>query len=241
MIRPSFKPIVPDKEFTHLKLPIDIEPAVRSELNGRRVYIVDGDTSNPLFSVTTVLGEREKDWVENWKREVGEEFAKKVSTQASNIGTCIHSLCESYLSNIDISDSVRNNVILYHRFKKLSKTLNKIDNIYCLETPLYSKRLKLAGTVDCIAEYDGVPSVIDFKTSNKPKQFEEIPHYFAQATAYAVMFYEMYGIKIKQVVIMISIDSDETFVYVSNISKHIDYLIESIKIFNKTMEDKNGN
>jgi len=64
MIRPSFKPIVPDKEFTHLKLPIDIEPAVRSELNGRRVYIVDGDTSNPLFSVTTVLGEREKDWVE---------------------------------------------------------------------------------------------------------------------------------------------------------------------------------
>ena len=136
---------------------------------------------------------------------------------------------------------MRNNTILYHRFKKLTATLNKIDNIYCLETPLYSKRLKLAGTVDCIAEYDGTLSVIDFKTSNKPKQFEEIPHYFAQATAYSIMFYEMYGIKIKQLVIIISIDSDDTIVYVSNIGKHIDYLIDSIKIFNKTLEDKNGN
>lgn len=241
MILPRYRPIMSETPFTHLKLPVDISPAVRSELNGKRVYIVDGDASNPLYSVTTVLGEREKEWVENWRREVGEEYAKKVSTNASNIGTCIHSLCESYLSNIDINDQVRNNTILYHRFKKLTATLNKIDNIYCLETPLYSKRLKLAGTVDCIAEYDGTLSVIDFKTSNKPKQFEEIPHYFAQATAYSIMFYEMYGIKIKQLVIIISIDSDDTIVYVSNIGKHIDYLIDSIKIFNKTLEDKNGN
>lgn len=236
-ILPRYRPLISSKRYTHVALPNEVQPAVRSELNGKRVYIVNGDETEPLYSITTVLGEREKDWVNEWKREVGEEYAKKVSISASTIGTCIHSLCENFLNNEDINAHVKNNVILYHRFKRFMTALDKIDNIYCLETPLYSKRLKIAGTVDCIAEYDGVLSVIDFKTSNKLKYPEEIPHYFAQATAYAIMFYELYGIKIKQVVIMISIDSDDNLVYVSNISKHIDYLLESIKIFRKTMEE----
>lgn len=233
---PRYQPITQPKPFTHLELPNEVPNAVRSVLKGKRVYVVEDDVDNPLYSVTTVLSEREKEWVDAWKKEVGEEYAKKVSDSASTIGSTIHSLCEHYLLNDDVNKQVKTNVILYHRFKRFIKTLNKIDNIYCLETPLYSRRLKLAGTVDCIAEYEGVLSVIDFKTSNKLKYKEEIPHYFAQTTAYAIMFYEMYGIKISQLVILISLDSDETLVYISNVGKHIDYLLESIKIFRNSLE-----
>lgn len=236
---PRYQPITPPKVFTHVALPNIDATAERTELNGKRVYVVNGDTSNPLYSITTILGERDKGWVEEWRKEVGEEYANKVSKNASTIGTCIHELCEEYLLNKDVNHKTKPNVILYHRFKKLTKTLDLIDNVYFLEKSLYCKRLGVAGTVDCIAEFEGELSIIDFKTSNKLKYAAEIPNYFAQTTAYAMMFHEMYGIKVKQVVIIISIDGEDTIVYKSNIGKHIDYLLDSIKLF-KASNNGNG-
>lgn len=231
-----YQPIVNDRLFEHVALTGCNSTVERSELNGKRVYLVDGDVNSPLYSITTVLGVRSQGWVDEWKNAVGEEYAKSVSNLAANIGTAVHEMCEWYLSNKDINPKLKPNMILYHRFKKMKPVLDKFGKIYCLETPLFSKRLQVAGTVDCIAEYDGTLSVIDFKTSSKLKYEEEIPHYFAQATAYSMMFYEMYGIKVTQIVIIMSIDGEEPVVYKSSIGKYIDYLIESINMFKEEIK-----
>lgn len=233
-----YKPIQQPRTFKHTPPPQLDYTIERGELNGKRVYTVNyNDVIDSLYSITTVLSCRGQAGIQEWKNAVGEEFARKISSTASTIGTSIHELSEIYLLNEDVNIRTRPNVILYHRFKKLAKTLDRIDNIHCLEKPLFSFKLKLAGTVDCIAEFDNVLSVIDFKTSNKHKYEEEIPHYFAQATAYAIMYHEMYGIKIKQVVIIMSLDGEETLVYTSNVGKHIDYLIETIKMFRNGEND----
>lgn len=232
-----YQPIVPEKTFNHIDLPFNDYKIERSELNGKRVYYVNDDLTKPLYSITTVLGSADNEWIEDWKKAVGEVEARKVSQTAANIGTQIHGLAEHYLLNQDINPTTKNNMFLYHRFKKFIPALDRIDNVRCLEKQLYSKKLGVAGTVDCVAEFDEVLSIIDFKTSNKFKSAEEIPNYFAQATAYAMMVYELFGIKIKQVVILISMDAEDPLIYISNIGKHIDYLIEVIKNFNKKLKE----
>lgn len=240
-ITPRYKPIVQPKAFPFELLPINNYTIERSELNDKRVYYVNGDNTLPLYSITTVLSSGDNSWVDNWKAAVGEEYAKKVSNTAALIGTTIHSLCEDYLSNKDINDKIRSNVVLYHRFKRMSAILDRFSKIYCLEKSLYSKKLQIAGTVDCIGVFDGVLSVIDFKTSRKHKEIYDIPHYFVQATAYAIMFYELYNIPITNIVIIISIDGDEPLVYTQNIKQYVPLLLDYIKNFKKSLSDMENN
>ena len=98
-------------------------------------------------------------------------------------------------------------------FKIAKPTLNNIDNIHALEGSLYSKELGVAGTVDCIAEYNGELSIIDFKTSKAPKPREWIDGYFVQAAAYACMYYELTGIAVKKLVIIMACEDGDCVVY----------------------------
>jgi len=117
-------------------------------------------------------------------------------------------------------------------FKIAKPELNKINNIHALESSLYSKVLGIAGTVDCIAEYNGELSIIDFKTSKKPKPREWIEHYFVQCAAYACMLYEITGIPVKKFVILMSCENGECVVYEEyDKSKYIKLLIEYIREF----------
>jgi genome maintenance exonuclease 1 len=168
------------------------------------------------MSVTTVLGQAlDKSGIENWRREIGEEKATQVLTQAGNRGTAIHLLAERYLLNEDDWKREAMPVNLFN-FKQIQPVIDeKITKIYAIEAPLYSFTLKAAGRTDCIAEWDGLPTIVDFKTSRKPKKEEWIEGYFLQATTYAMMMEERTGLKVPQFAIVIAVDDQpEPQVYV---------------------------
>ena len=189
--------------FTHIKH--DFPKLLQENVDGKRWYVTDN--GEKYASVTTVLSDYNKKEIMEWRARVGEEHANKVSRQATNRGTGVHKALEMYLKNEDMSqvEMLPNVKSLFVRMKEeLDK---KVNNIHCLEDKLFSHELKLAGTVDCVAEYNGTLSVIDFKTSVRLKKKEQIGNYFMQGAAYATMFTEMTGLKIDQVIILIGVDT----------------------------------
>jgi len=214
--------------FNHI--PNNIPRLVREDGTQRR-YVTPTGEKYP--SVTTVLSEYNKESILEWRKRVGEEKANQISRTATTRGSGVHKALELYLKNEDVSslEMMPNVKSLYVRMKE--ELLNKVNNIHCLETPLYSHKLKLAGTVDCIAEHDGVLSVIDFKTSIRLKKKEHIGSYFMQCAAYADMFTEITGNPIEQVVVLIGVDTanfcqtmkvkgDDLGYYRQELAKYID-------------------
>jgi hypothetical protein len=180
-----------------------------SESYGRG-YVI-GDKIYP--SITTVVGIRNEEQIQKWKEKVGKEEADKVSRRATTKGTAVHSMVENYLENKPIPQCT--NMLAQMAFTSIQPILvNRLNNIVCQETALYSHKLRLAGRVDCIAEFDGVLSIIDFKTASKQKEEEWIENYFIQETAYAIMFEEMTGIAIEQIVTVIAVDHDTPQVFI---------------------------
>jgi ATP-dependent exoDNAse (exonuclease V) beta subunit len=153
-------------------------------------------------SITTKLA-KTKDYsgLNIWKQRVGKSVATHIMESASINGTATHSIIENYLNN---KECVEKSLLPNAHFQNMKQLIDKIDNIHFTEIPLFSADLETAGTCDCIAEYDGVPSIIDFKTSRNRKQKAWIQDYFLQGTAYALMYHEMTGILLSQVVILIS-------------------------------------
>lgn len=189
--------------FNHVKLPsLDLKQ-ITNEETGKRFYVTPEGNKYP--SVTTMLSHFNKDVIMEWRRKVGHEQANKISKAASSRGTKLHSVIEKYLANEDMD--VDNPMIL-EMFKSVMPYLNNIDKIHLQEKYLYSDHLRLAGTVDCIAEYKGKLNVIDFKTSSKPKREEWIENYFVQAAAYAIMFEERYRIPVPRITILIAVEND---------------------------------
>jgi hypothetical protein len=154
-----------------------------------------------------VIADHGKEAILEWRKRVGDEKANEISRKATTRGTSVHKVLEAYLNNEDVSglEMMPNVKSLFVRMKQ--ELDDKVNNIHCLEDKLFSHELKLAGTVDCIAEYKGVLSVIDFKTSIRLKKKENIGGYFMQGSAYAQMFNEMTGSNIEQVVILIGVDT----------------------------------
>ena len=180
-------------------------------IDGQRHYVLpDGVTK--LKSVTTIIGERtDKTALLEWKKRVGEEEAQKISVQAARRGTAIHSIAERYVLNEEKFYGEKEMPINVESFKPIKQILdNHVDNIFGVEIPLYSKALGCAGRTDLVAEYDGVLSIIDFKTSKKMKKAEWIENYFIQATCYAMMFEWIYKIAVPQIVIIITVDDEKT-------------------------------
>jgi len=165
-----------------------------------------------------------------WRKRVGEEEANRVSLRATTRGTRVHSLCEDYISNKPVTADLFDQ----EAWQSLVPELDKINNIHCLETQLYSDHLEVAGTVDCIAEYNGKVSVIDFKTSKRVKKKSDIHSYFMQTSAYAVMFEERTGIPVSRLVILMTVDDEpEASVFVEKRDDWIGEFIELREAYKK--------
>jgi len=197
-------------------------------IDGKRFYVTADGNAYP--SITSILALQDKPGLKKWREDVGEKEAKRISQESMRIGTAVHQMCEFYLSNyiIKLKDEDRKIVDTFNRLRFL---LGNINNIVGNEIALYSDLLRVAGTADCIAEYNGVPSVIDFKTSRKPKKEEWIDDYYMQTFAYKLMFEEMTGIEIKQVVILVAcIDQFEVQVFKKPAKDSDKYLTKLVNI-----------
>jgi ATP-dependent exoDNAse (exonuclease V) beta subunit len=179
----------------------------RSTVDGVRVYKTPSGRAYP--SVTTVTGLLKSKFIQEWRQRVGEEEANKISSKASRRGTRIHSLCEDYLSNKPTTPDYHD----HEMWKSIQPHLDRINNIHALEDRLYSDHLEVAGTVDCIGEFDGKLSVIDFKTSSKIKSKDDIHDYFMQCSAYAVSFEELTKIPVSQLVIVMAVENENPLVF----------------------------
>ena len=203
----------------------------RETIDGVRYYKVPNeDQLIKLVSITSVTSHKNRQFFADWRKKVGEEQANKITKQATSRGTDMHTLAEMYLKNEEFNSEVL--PISQMLFGIAKPYLNKINNIHALENSLYSKVLGIAGTVDCIAEYNGELAVIDFKTSKKPKPRDWIEHYFVQCAAYACMLYEMTGIMVKKFVIIMACENGECEIYEEyDKVKYIKLLTEYIREF----------
>lgn len=198
----------------------------RQTIDGVRYY----DTpDSKLVSITSVISFFNRDTFVKWRKRVGEDKANEITRKATSRGTDMHTLTEYYLKNesLPVVKPLPNFL-----FKIAKPNLNKIDNIHTLEGSMYSKQLGVAGTVDCIAEYDGELAIIDFKTSAKPKPRAWIDGYFVQCAAYACMYYELTGIPVKKFVIIMACEDGDCVVYQEyDKMKYMNMLVSYIRNF----------
>ena len=186
--------------FNHVD--VKLSPLERETIDGVRYYqIPDEEELLKLVSITSVTSFYNRAKFAAWRKKIGEEKANEITAKATSRGTDMHTLTEHYLKNEELPEVQPLSDFL---FKIAKPELNKIDNIHALEGALYSKELGVAGTVDCIGEYDGELAVIDFKTSKAPKPRKWIDGYFVQAMAYAAMYYELTGTIAKKLVIIMA-------------------------------------
>jgi len=214
--------------FNHID--VNLPCLERETIDGVRYYKVpDAEELLRLVSITSVTSHKNRQFFANWRKKIGEEEADKITRQATSRGTDMHTLVEHHLKNENLPGVQPLSEFL---FKIAKPDLNRINNVYTLEGSLYSKVLGVAGTVDCIAEFDGELAIIDFKTSKKPKPREWIEHYFVQCVAYACMFYELTEIPVKKLVIIMACENGECVVYEErDKSKYIKLLTEYIREF----------
>ena len=207
-------------------------PKIESQTfpDGKRYYVTPEGKKLP--SVTTVVGAQKKQAIMEWRRRVGEEVANKISKQATTRGTNMHSLCEYYLNN----EPKPPGVVMpdaKEMFISIKPFLNKINNIHYQEVGLWSSQLGLAGRVDCIGEYEGKLSVIDFKTSKKAKDRESILDYFWQCTAYALMYEELIGQPIDELVIIMAVQDSTPLIFKEKTQDHIEGLVKALDYYHK--------
>lgn len=184
---------------------IDIE---RIDTDQGRYYEYGGDR---FASVTTILSRRIKGTLDKWRKRVGHDEAKKISTQASLRGTVVHDLLERYLDPSRPKDfSVAKEMpINREHFRQVKPLLDKnVKTIYGIEHMMCSKLYRTAGTSDLLCDWDGINSVVDFKTGRKPKERKWIDNYFLQGAAYSQMVKELYGVKMPQIVIIVMVDHE---------------------------------
>lgn len=226
---------MPNFNFVKLdSLQFDMES--RTTDSGRKYFT---PTGNSWPSVTTVLSSLNKKAILEWRQRVGEEEANKISGKASRRGTKMHSLCEEYLlGNLSGMKMQKLMPLDKMMFGQLRPYLdNNVNNIHCLEQALYSDRLKLAGRVDLIAEWDGELAVIDFKSSTKEKKEEYIQNYFMQCSAYAEMFEEITGKPISRIVVAIATEEQVPQIFVKSKYKYLQPLNNLINEYWRTNEN----
>ena len=208
----------------------DLQKLPRRNVNGSRVYETPDGSYYP--SVTTITGQMNKKAINEWRARVGEKVANQITKQASARGTSIHKLCEHYILGTmdDVKIMPSNKEMFSSMANHLAKTIGKV---YAVEGFLYSDFLRSAGQVDMIAEYNGVLSVVDFKTSKKKKNPEWIENYFVQEAAYSFMFEERTQLQVGQLVTVIGVDGeDEPQVFIKNTKERNQYLLKFLELRN---------
>lgn len=218
-----------EKTFSHVGHSI---PDIGTKtVNKKRHY--ETPEGNLYPSITTVLSAKKNDSLQEWRNRVGEDVANYISRTSANRGTQVHHLCEYYLDNHDdnsIKTYSMGRFLSFCLFNQIKRALNKsVDNIYAQEVALWSDELKVAGRVDCIAEYNGKLSVIDFKTSRKEREESWNESYYIQATAYAKMFEERTGQPIDQIVILCVTEDGTVQEFIKETKDYVELLDESLK------------
>ena len=224
--------------FTHTPPINELPPLKAKNVNGKRFY-EHLETKEAYPSITSVLSIRDKKGLHEWRQRVGEEVANHVMIQAANRGTAVHNMVEDYLNNIDLEqvDKYKKQFLPRMMFNVLKPELSKINNIRLQEAQMFSSDYTVAGRVDCIAEYDGVLSIVDFKTSTKEKNESWIANYFIQGSAYAEMFKEHFGEEVTQIVILIVTEEGTTQVFKKNKVDYLPKLKEAVENFYKWIEN----
>ena len=216
-------------EFIHETIDLGYDDLVADTQPTGRTYVAPDGSRFP--SITTVLSILSEDAIAAWRKRVGEEEANRVGSRAANRGTQVHSIIERYLKNEDTTDYLPH---IRQSLENLRPILDqRIGKIFGLETPLYSNHLGLAGRCDCVGEFDGVPSIVDFKTSRRPKTHDKIPNYFAQMSGYAVMWEERTGMPITNTVIIMDVDDHEPLVFKEHRDNYIQLLIDTKKEYDR--------
>lgn len=223
--------------FVHLPLPVLPVLDVQQSATGKRFYVTP--TGNKYPSITTLLGEKEKPQLTNWRNMLGPQKADKETKRCADRGTAIHEMVEKYLNNQQYPEFTYDYKQEYvSGFNQLRMRLNKINNIRVQEAALYSNVLKVAGRVDCIGEYEGVLSVIDFKTATKNKERDMIEDYFLQTTAYAIMWHELTNEPIEDIVILIATEKGlAPLVFKEKIDKYVKPLLKRINEYYRKQEN----
>ncbi len=220
--------------FKFIELDKTLLPKTKGKrIDGFRFYNIDGKN---YPSITTVLGIRKTEQLKGWREKIGENVANWEMGRAARRGKSFHTLVEQYIKGE--TPSIRD-VLPLGLFKLLKPYIDQIDNIHLLEAIMYSKKLTVAGQVDCVAEYNGKLSVIDFKTANKERQEDWIDNYFLQTTAYAHMYEETFGTPIEQIVILIASEDGTTQAFIKNKADYEKELGKAIQGFYKYYEDQN--
>lgn len=207
--------------FNHVKLSeLDFELESETTEKGR-VYKTPGGKFYP--SITTVLSDYNRKAIYEWRQRVGEEEANRISKQASGRGTKLHNAVEKYLLNemteMRLQMLMPDTKELFLKVKPFLDT--HIGDIYGIEQPLYSDRLKIAGRCDCIAEWEGELSIIDWKTSTNPKEKNYIQNYFMQAAGYAEMFEERTSKPINQIIVVIAVENGSELLFIEEKTKYL--------------------
>tara|TARA_R100000030_G_C3237206_1_gene119743 strand:- start:348 stop:1046 length:699 start_codon:yes stop_codon:yes gene_type:complete len=207
--------------------PVDLPPVKARNSDGVRLY--ETPEGNKYPSITTVLSIRNKKGLHEWRKRVGNDVANYVARTAASRGTKVHHMCEDFLNNEFDEDKHKKDFLPYCLFNQLKEqALCNINDIYAQEAGLYSDKYKVAGRVDCIAGYKGVPSIIDFKTSSKERNDDWNENYYIQGSAYAEMFGERTGIEISQVVILVVTEDGTVQEFIKDKHNYLDALVESV-------------
>jgi genome maintenance exonuclease 1 len=210
--------------FKHLSSKIQPLNISSKEMDGDRFY----QTPDGVFpSVTTVTGWEKRKFFAEWRRKNPEE-SKRVCSR----GTNLHTIVEKYLLNEKVNaDNLEGTV--RDLFLLIKPEVDKINNIRCLEAPLWSKTIGLAGRVDCIAEYNRELSVIDFKGSTNTKNKSDIENYFLQATAYSLMWQDLTGEKVKKLKILVACENGIMQVFDDSIINYVSKLKDTIENYHR--------
>ena len=221
-------------KFNFIEIDKNLLPDTKGRrIDGHRFYEIEGKN---YPSVTTVLNIRKSEGLKQWRNNVGNEVANWEMRRAANRGKATHTLVEEYLKGETPSER---GVLPLGLFKLLKPYVDQINNVHCLETIMYSHKLTIAGQVDCVAEYNGELSVIDFKTANKAREEGWIDNYFLQTTAYAVMYEEIFKKPIKQIVVLIAAEDGTVACFKKEKKDFIEPLANAIEDFYKYYEELN--
>jgi hypothetical protein len=215
--------------FKHKTVELTEMDAVTTD-SGRKYKTPEGVN---LPSITTVLSILSRDSIAKWRKRVGEAEANKISTRASGRGTRVHEIIEKYVNNDpNFRDGYTPDII--ESFLAVKPILDeRLTKVFAQEAPLYSNHLGVAGRVDCVGIFDGKPSIIDYKTSMKPKRLDWIKNYFMQESAYAIMWEERTGQPITQLVTIISVDNAEPQVFIEHRDNWVRPLRDTIAQYNE--------
>ncbi|MGZ8924416.1 MAG: PD-(D/E)XK nuclease family protein [Nitrososphaeraceae archaeon] len=216
--------------FRHLETTAPINIKSVDGVNGRYYHTPNGKYP----SITTVLGAKDKSWVTNWRDSLGHKKADAETKRATDRGTAVHLMLEKYILNQPnvTSDQLHTHIA---EFNSLRLYINKINNVMLQEAALYSDILKVAGRVDCIAEYNNQLSVIDFKTATRDRNANMIEDYYKQATFYALAFEELYNIQINNIVIIMSVEKGFPLIFQEKVENWIAPLLVSIDRYYKNL------